>query len=62
MGRNISTFTYFDEWLEDENRGPLSLSMPLTPGNQPYSGDIVTNYFDNLLPDSEPIRRRLAQR
>jgi len=62
MRRNTSAFAYFDEWLEDENRRPLSLSMPFTAGNQPYSGDVVTNYFDNLLPDSEPIRRRLAQR
>ncbi|MBY0240640.1 MAG: type II toxin-antitoxin system HipA family toxin [Burkholderiaceae bacterium] len=60
--RHTSTFTYFEAWLEDELRRPLSLSMPFTAGNQPYSGDVVTNYFDNLLPDSEPIRRRLAQR
>jgi serine/threonine-protein kinase HipA len=36
--------------------------MPFRPDNAAYSGDVVTNYFDNLLPDSEPIRRRLAQR
>lgn len=60
--RNVSTFTYFAEWLSDENRRPLSLSMPFTAANAPYTGDVVTNYFDNLLPDSEPIRRRLAQR
>ena len=60
--RNSSTFTYFDDWLNDENRRPLSLSMPLTADNRPYVDDVATNYFDNLLPDSEPIRRRLAQR
>lgn len=60
--RNSSTFTYFDDWLVDEHRRPLSLSMPFTADNQPYVDDVVTNYFDNLLPDSEPIRRRLAQR
>jgi serine/threonine-protein kinase HipA len=60
--RNSSTFQYFDEWLEDEQGRPLSLSMPFRPDNRAYEGDVVTNYFDNLLPDSEPIRRRLAQR
>lgn len=59
---NNSTFQYFDAWLEDELGRPLSLSLPFRPDNAGYSGDVVTNYFDNLLPDSEPIRRRLAQR
>ncbi|MES2297945.1 MAG: type II toxin-antitoxin system HipA family toxin [Pseudomonadota bacterium] len=59
---NKPTFQYFDEWLIHEQGRPLSLSMPFRPDNAPYSGDLVTNYFDNLLPDSEPIRRRLAQR
>jgi len=60
--RNTSTFAYFQEWLEDESRRPLSLSMPFTAANAPYSGDVVTNYFDNLLPDSDRIRQRLAQK
>lgn len=38
---------------------PLSLSLPYT-GDQPLRGDIVRDFFDNLLPDSEPIRKRLA--
>ena len=59
---NTSTFEYFDQWIEHEQGRPLSLSMPFRPDNAAYSGDVVTNYFDNLLPDSEPIRRRLAQR
>ena len=59
---NNSTFQYFDQWLAHEQGRPLSLSMPFRPDNAAYSGDVVTNYFDNLLPDSEPIRRRLAQR
>ncbi|WP_256742916.1 HipA N-terminal domain-containing protein, partial [Cronobacter sakazakii] len=41
---------------------PLSLSLPFTPGNQSYRGAQVRDYFDNLLPDSENIRRRLAMR
>jgi serine/threonine-protein kinase HipA len=53
---------YFDEWVVSDQGRPLSLSLPFTPGNQPYRGDIVTAFFDNLLPDSDAIRRRLAQR
>jgi serine/threonine-protein kinase HipA len=53
---------YFDEWLADEQARPLSLSLPFLPGNAPYRGQVVTDYFDNLLPDNDAIRRRLAQR
>jgi serine/threonine-protein kinase HipA len=53
---------YFDNWIDDEQGRPLSLSLPFTPGNQPYRGAVVSSFFDNLLPDSEPIRRRMAQR
>ncbi|MEX3931805.1 type II toxin-antitoxin system HipA family toxin [Paraburkholderia phymatum] len=53
---------YFDDWIDDEQGRPLSLSLPFTPGNQPYRGAVVSAFFDNLLPDSEPIRRRMAQR
>lgn len=52
--------TYFDEWMEDEQGRPISLSLPFTPHNEPYRGDLVQNFFDNLLPDSETIRRRMA--
>ena len=58
-GRN--SLTYFDEWLADEQGRPLSLSLPFRPKNRPYLGPLVENYFDNQLPDSEAIRRRIAQ-
>jgi serine/threonine-protein kinase HipA len=57
----VNTLTYFDEWIDDEQGRPLSLSLPFQPGNAPYRGDVVQNYFDNLLPDSDVIRRRIAQ-
>jgi serine/threonine-protein kinase HipA len=53
-------FRYDADWLGGKSRRPLSLSMPLT--EQTYSGDIVENFFDNLLPDSQPIRDRIQQR
>ncbi len=62
LTRQGDQFGYFDDWLTDEQARPLSLSLPFLPGNFPYQGQIVSNYFDNLLPDNDAIRRRLAQR
>ncbi|MEA3120680.1 MAG: serine/threonine-protein kinase HipA [Paraburkholderia sp.] len=53
---------YRPDWVEDPQGRPLSLSLPFTPGNQSHRGAVVRDYFDNLLPDSEPIRRRIAAR
>lgn len=60
--RQGERLAYFNEWLTDEQSRPLSLSLPFLPGNSPYQGQVVTDYFDNLLPDNDAIRRRLAQR
>lgn len=60
--RQGERLAYFDEWLADEQSRPLSLSLPFLPGNAAHQGPLVTDYFDNLLPDSDAIRRRLAQR
>jgi serine/threonine-protein kinase HipA len=56
------TFAYATSWLDDPLSRPLSLSMPILPANEPYSGDVVRAWFDNLLPDSQQIRERLARR
>ena len=53
-------FSYDKSWLASSSGRPLSLSMPLT--EQIYAGDTVENYFDNLLPDSQPIRNRIQRR
>ncbi|MFO7582459.1 type II toxin-antitoxin system HipA family toxin [Guyparkeria sp.] len=53
-------FSYADSWLAQEGARPISLSMPLQ--QSPYRGDVVYNYFDNLLPDSRPIRDRVQAR
>lgn len=58
--RGVLSFDYDQSWLDFERRRSISLSMPLT--NRGYSGLIVENYFDNLLPDSQPIRNRLQAR
>jgi serine/threonine-protein kinase HipA len=52
-------FQYADDWIASPAARRLSLSLPLTPGNVPLRGPAVENYFDNLLPDNDSIRRRL---
>ena len=51
------SFQYHAEWAESPEGTPISLSMPLSA--DPYTGDVVYNYFDNLLPDNENIRQRM---
>lgn len=55
-------FQYDDGWLASPAGRRLSLSLPFTPGNVPHRGDVVRNFFDNLLPDSDAIRRRMADK
>jgi len=54
-------FAYCDSWLERNSAAiPLSLSLPLT--DKTHKGDVVYNYFENLLPDSIDIRNRIQAR
>lgn len=54
---------YADSWLRSSAARPLSLSLPLPLlGNNPLRGALVENFFENLLPESSAIRKRLAQR
>lgn len=53
-------FRYDQQWLTWESTFPISLSLPLREDR--YIGAPVISVFDNLLPDSEPIRRRVAER
>lgn len=55
-------FRYNVEWLNNRLCRPLSLSLPLSNELRPFTGAPVENYFDNLLPDSLEIRKRLATR
>ena len=54
------SFSYAPAWLDWEHRMPVSLSLPLQETR--YSGAPVMAVFDNLLPDSDLIRRRVAER
>ncbi|WP_020398767.1 type II toxin-antitoxin system HipA family toxin [Kordiimonas gwangyangensis] len=55
------SFTYAADWLADMRRAiPVSLSLPLR--EERYVGAPVLAYFDNLLPENDPIRRKVAER
>lgn len=56
------TLQYELAWVTSEQGRPLSLSLPFTPGNTAHRGDKVRAYFENLLPDSQDIRERMARR
>ena len=60
--RGAQTFTYAETWLHSRQFRPLSLSLPAGLGASALSGDAVESWFDNLLPDSEVIRRRAQTR
>ena len=50
-------FEYDKQWLNTPGARPISLSLPLL--DKLFSGDVVYNYFDNLLPDNLQIRARI---
>ena len=54
------SFQYEDSWLNHEATRSISLSLPLAKSI--YEGDVVFNFFENLLPDSNQIRVRIQQR
>ena len=60
--RGAQTFTYDETWLHSSQFRPLSLSLPAGFGATTLSGNAVESWFDNLLPDSDAIRRRAQTR
>lgn len=53
-------FIYADEWLSNERAYPVSLSLPLR--EDAFRGAPVVAVFENLLPDSESLRSRVAEK
>ncbi|WP_026284773.1 type II toxin-antitoxin system HipA family toxin [Thiomonas sp. FB-6] len=51
---------YDAAWLQNPRRRALSLSLPLQ--ERPHRGEVVANYFGNLLPDTLAVRKALARR
>lgn len=60
QSNGIQQFAYDPSWLESPVARPISLSLLLR--REPHKSAAVAAYFDNLLPDSQPIRERLQQR
>ncbi|MGQ0833685.1 MAG: type II toxin-antitoxin system HipA family toxin [Gammaproteobacteria bacterium] len=60
--RGAMELEYAREWMASDAQRPLSLSLPLTLDRVPLKGAAVEAYFDNLLPDSDLIRKRVQQR
>ena len=60
--RGAMELQYDAYWLAADVGRPLSLSLPFNLENLPVKGERVANYFDNLLADSDAIRRRVADR
>lgn len=54
-----SEFNYDEAWVGSPQARVLSLSLPFRPDASPHRGDVVDFYFDNLLPESDAIRRRI---
>ncbi len=61
VDRGSHRLTYDKTWLDSPKRRSLSLSLPITSALE-IRGPVVANYFDNLLPDNEKIRERIARR
>ncbi|OWQ93801.1 toxin HipA [Roseateles aquatilis] len=55
----LSSLVYERSWMDSPQGRPLSLSLRFD--SDPRS-ETVVNYFENLLPDSAHIRRRIRQR
>lgn len=60
--QGVSELAYDADWVRGDVGRPLSLSLPFNLQNLPLKGEKVSNYFANLLPDSEVMLRRVAER
>ncbi len=53
-------FQYNPAWLERRASFAISRSLPL--GEKTYRGEVVSAVFENLLPDNDRVRKRVAER
>ncbi|WP_171096749.1 MULTISPECIES: type II toxin-antitoxin system HipA family toxin [unclassified Ruegeria] len=59
-GSGAISFAYDQDWLSWEHAMPISLSLPLR--EEAHQGGPVIAYLENLLPDNQAIRERVAAR
>ncbi len=60
--RGAMELHYDPAWRAAAIGRPLSLSLPFGLDDQPLKGPAVEHYFENLLPDSPALRKRVAER
>lgn len=63
LNREVSgavRFSYVEDWLDWDHAMPVSLSLPLR--ETAYRGAPVLAVFENLLPDSDQLRRLVAEK
>ncbi len=54
------SFQYVKSWLNESGSRAISYSLPLREDK--YDGDVVINFFNNLLPDSAAVIARMQAR
>ncbi len=54
----LISFKYDKEWIV----GNFAISHPLPIQEQEYKGEVVSRYFDNLLPDNEEVKKLIAEK
>ncbi len=54
------SFQYSNQWLSSDDSLPISMHLPLR--EEIFKGSEVSDYFDNLLPDNDEIREKVASR
>lgn len=59
---DVDVLSYEGSWISSPRARPLSLTLPFLPGNEDHRGAHVESWFENLLPDSSDILKRIAGR
>lgn len=59
--RGVHSLAYEATWINSSRARPISLSLPLQATGA-LRGDVVSAYFENLLPDNDEILKRLQTR
>ncbi|HCG64365.1 MAG: hypothetical protein A2Y31_08250 [Spirochaetes bacterium GWC2_52_13] len=60
--QGIHELHYDPTWVEDPAGRPISLSLPFLSSSLVHRGPLVESFFENLLPESEQIRRKFQTR
>ncbi len=59
---DVEVLAYAESWISSPRARPLSLTLPFLPGNEDHRGAHVGSWFENLLPDSSDMLKRIAGR